>query len=332
MRRRLVIVLLIAALLPLGSCSWLAQKRQARQEKKTAALERRGDEAKPERPHSWLAQKRQARQEKKTAALERKGDEPKPERPQRSWWSKRWHRSRNLEWIEVIFTDPALNQAVRKAIHRPKGKLYTIDVADLTFLKIPGWNVKDLSGIESCRGLTKLDLSWNPELHSLEPLKTLANLSELKLRNLYVKDIGPLKGLTRLTRLDLGNNEISDLRPLEGLTALTYLDLGYNRVTNLAPLANLSQLQHLILYRNQVRDLSPLAGLSHLSELDLASNQVADIGPLLENARQGGLGRGDLVNLFGNPLSSAAMSVEVPQLKSRKVNVRLDAAKYYEPL
>jgi hypothetical protein len=306
MKKGVVVLALIAGAMALDSCSWWKDQR-------TKGEDTSLPEAGP------------------TAA-------PTP-RPKDRWWA-RWKidKKKYSADKEIIFPDPALNRAVRLAIHRPpKGKLYQVDVMDLENLKVPGWNVRDISGLEHCGDLIKLDLSWNPGINDLSPLQGLAKLKELNLRNLNLSDLSPLAHLHSLEILDLANNRIQDLSPLQGLVNLTYLDLSFNRISDLSPLANMTRLTTLTLYKNQVQDLSPLAGLINLSELNLTYNNVVSLRPLLINSenKEGGLGQGDVVYIFGNPCClccdrDPAAKNEITALKKAKVEVRFEYAKYKE--
>jgi len=55
-----------------------------------------------------------------------------------------------------------------------------------------------------------------------------------------------------------------------------------------------------------------------LTALDLGDNRVSDIYPLVQND---GLGEGDVVWLWGNPLSAASRNTYIPELKARGVTV-----------
>jgi len=55
-----------------------------------------------------------------------------------------------------------------------------------------------------------------------------------------------------------------------------------------------------------------------LTDLALGHNQISDIVPLVENE---GLGTGDRVYLFDNPLSDDSINIYIPQLEARGVTV-----------
>jgi Leucine-rich repeat (LRR) protein len=68
---------------------------------------------------------------------------------------------------------------------------------------------------------------------------------------------------------------------------------------------------------NQVSDLEPISGLTNLSlVLTLSENDITDLAPLLTNAALGGLGAGDIVTLFDNPLSDYARTNQIPRLEN----------------
>jgi len=61
--------------------------------------------------------------------------------------------------------------------------------------------------------------------------------------------------------------------------------------------------------------------LTSLGRLDLNINQIVDIEPLVDNS---GLGSGDYIVLVANPLSDTSITVYIPQLKAKGVEVEWD--------
>ncbi len=133
-----------------------------------------------------------------------------------------------------------------------------------------------------------------------------------------ITDITGLEHCTNLTELYLGDNQISGISPLANLTSLTYLCLGGNQISDISPLANLTSLTQLKLQGNSISDISPLASLTSLTELVLWDNQISDISPLVQNE---GLGTGDYIDLWQNPLSDTSINTYIPQLEARGVDV-----------
>ena len=164
--------------------------------------------------------------------------------------------------------------------------------------------ISDLTGLEYCVNLTRLDLRHNQYISDLSPLSNLTKLTHLDLEDNQVRDLSPLANLTSLTHLYLpgraGKNQISDIGPLSNLTNLKVLVLsGHPFGGNISLLSNLVNLTYLNLEVNQVRDLSPLANLTSLTHLNLHINQISDISPLsnLVNLTYLSLGENQITNL-----------------------------------
>ena len=121
--------------------------------------------------------------------------------------------------------------------------------------------------------------------------------------------MSPLSALTSLEWLNLGKNEIVDVSPLSALTSLEGLILRSNEIEDVSPLSALTSLKELNLRSNEIVDVSPLGGLTSLKWLSLEKNQIQDISPLVANT---GLGEGDAVLLYFNPLSDQAINEQIP--------------------
>lgn len=92
--------------------------------------------------------------------------------------------------------------------------------------------ISDLSVLRQLPHLTYLQLFFNLDIGSLEPLRGLTELTYLDLSADGVKDISALSGLKKLTYLDLGGNgTIKDLTPLYGLKNLKELNLDFDHIT-----------------------------------------------------------------------------------------------------
>jgi len=181
--------------------------------------------------------------------------------------------------------------------------------------------ISDILPLASLTSLTSLSLRENL-INDISPLAKLTSLTSLDLTYNHINDISPLTDLTSLISLDLESNQISDISPLAGanLTSLTWLYLTWNQISDISPLASasLTSLTELDLGGNQISDISPLSNLTNLTELWLGSNNISDIKPLVDNP---GLGEGDYVNLWFNPLSDTSLDTYVPQLEARGVIV-----------
>jgi len=257
-----------------------------------------------------------------------------------------------------LIPDPSLEAAIRKAIDKPQGTITKGDLKEVT--ELDAGAVKDLTGLEYCTNLRKLriggpttdlsPLSGLVNLQSLSlstgtdisPLSSLINLQKLALEIPKISDLLALEKLVNLRSLTLGlpRESYSDISGLEGLTNLRYLDIRSGKVKDLSPLSSLvsledlwlrsypirdisflsglKKLQLLAIPCNEISDISPLSKLTSLRNIDLSINKITDMSPLVDNP---GIDRGDYVYLEGNPLSEESISIYIPILEERGVNV-----------
>ena len=201
--------------------------------------------------------------------------------------------------------------------------------------------ISDISPLENLTALTALVLDHNDQISDITVLANCIELEMLIIGSNQIEDISSLSNLTSLTHLDLGINQISDISALSILTSLTWLSLRFNQITDISPLSNLTaiirlnlnnnqindisplseytSLEKLYLNNNLINDISPLSNLFALEDIELSNNQVSDISALVANS---GIGSGDSVDLYDNPLSEEAISTQIPALRERGVNVR----------
>ncbi|MCY3841311.1 MAG: leucine-rich repeat domain-containing protein, partial [Gammaproteobacteria bacterium] len=187
----------------------------------------------------------------------------------------------------------------------------------LTELHLFGNEVADLPDLSALRQLQVLGLTSN-RLTDIGPIGSLPSLRRLHLSGNSITDISPLSDLTRLEYLYLDRNLIVDLSPLSGLNRLFFLSASDNRIRDLTGLAGMPRLFFLRLDGNAIGDVTPLADVGSLFYLDLSDNQIRDIEPLVDNA---GLGFGDFVYLYGNPLDDVSVSEHVPVLQGRGITL-----------
>jgi len=219
----------------------------------------------------------------------------------------------------VTFPDINLETAIRQALQKPTGDLKRSDVLSLTELLAHNHSITNLTGIEHLENLQTLELPQN-QITDLSPLSNLINLRKLELAENSITDIAPLAHLINLERLYLMRNQISDIAPLESLTKLKALFLLLNRITNITTLANLTNLEELELDENDIANIDVLVHLTKLHTLDLIGNQIMDLQALLDNI---GINSGDEIFLGRNPLSTTALTQQIPTLESRGVVVDL---------
>ena len=86
-------------------------------------------------------------------------------------------------------------------------------------------------------------------------------------------------------------------------------------------MGSLRSLQYLDAHSCGISELNGVAALTNLTQVLLQRNDVQDLEPLLQNARAGGLGAGDLVDITMNRLSRFAVTNQIPELEAHGVTV-----------
>jgi hypothetical protein len=84
----------------------------------------------------------------------------------------------------VTFPDPQLEAAIREAINKPSGDIYSSELEGIVDLDASIRWIQDLDGLEYCSNLERLDLSWN-RIISISPLRDLYSLRDLCLNQNY---------------------------------------------------------------------------------------------------------------------------------------------------
>lgn len=180
----------------------------------------------------------------------------------------------------------------------------------------------DISSLSSYAKLRKLTLFVDPKHTTLEPLRSLTNLEELRLGNgpkeNATLDASPLAGLTKLKRLDIHRVK-ADWSFIANLTALNDLDLSYSIVGNIPFAAHLVRLRTLKLEGTDVDDIAPIAGLTQLERLIIDRTRVRSIA-VLES-----LPALNWVQLHGAPIKDFGPLERRPKVRWFKTPPRGDA-------
>jgi Leucine-rich repeat (LRR) protein len=217
----------------------------------------------------------------------------------------------------VAFADSALESVIRAIVQMPAGDLMPTDLLAVTRIDAAHRGIRTREGIQYCASLNQLNLQGNA-VTDLGPLAGLARLSDLDASGNQVSDIGPLADLVAMMNLNLSDNAIRGVAALQQMAMLNFLWLDRNQITDIAPVAGCWRLNHLFLSDNSIDDLSPLATMKYVADLDLTGNAIMDLAPLVTNSD---FGTGDRIWLARNPLSTAAISEQIPALRARGVVV-----------
>ena len=231
-----------------------------------------------------------------------------------------------LQWLELSDNQIVDITPLKQLNNLQRLELAGNQIVDITPLKqldklhwlfLFSNQIVDITPLKQLNNLQRLSLFSN-QIVDVTPLKQLNNLQALFLSKNQIVDISPLKQLNNLQALQLADNQIVDITPLKQLDKLHWLFLDGNRIVDITPLKQLNNLQRLQLGKNQIVDITPLKQLNNLQALSLHNNRIEDLTPLIANIS---LGRGDEVNLDGNPLSDQALTEQIPALKARGVTI-----------
>ncbi len=135
-----------------------------------------------------------------------------------------------------MFPDPAFKACVEETLQ----DYYNNDLIDpndpdkyskVKMIGCGAGTIRDIRGIGNMPNVDWVGMSDN-QIESLEPLRTLTKLTNLKLNNNKIKDLEPLSGLTELNALYLMDNYLTDLSPLYSCKKITALSVNGNCITD----------------------------------------------------------------------------------------------------
>lgn len=185
----------------------------------------------------------------------------------------------------VIFEDPAVTKAVRKAVDRPKGDIMLSDVINLKNLEIIGQGVKSLKGVEQLKNLEKLGLyANNIKGGQLMYVKDLTQLKSLDLAENKLLEIpnGAFDNLVNLEELVLDHTGINtlDKNMMSKLVSLRDLLIEENGFTNLDFLEDNTSIKNILFRENKIKDISGVRNNKNLEMFWGGDNEVSDISVL----------------------------------------------------
>jgi Leucine-rich repeat (LRR) protein len=212
----------------------------------------------------------------------------------------------------VTFSDPALERAIRTAVGKPDGLLFTSDLWEITELRMEEPAAyTTLDDLRYCPKLEVLSLHGSGAGCDISVLPELENLSRLMLASFALNtfDLEIIGQCGALEYLGLADNHIGSVTPLEGLERLIWLDLSSNNVLDVTPLSRLGSLQTLRLTQNALQELSALSALKNLRILEVGENRVTSLHGLA------GLSSLEVLEVSNNPLTSVGELSSLPSLR-----------------
>ncbi len=141
--------------------------------------------------------------------------------------------------------------------------------------------IENIDAVKNMVLLEKFDFSLNLEIKTIEPLRGLENLTNVRFAKMKVKDLSPLSNCYNLVELDCFNNEITSLAPVKKCYKMTNLNIGYNKIYTLDEIAGMRYIMELEMKGAPVKDISVLKTFINLRKLVLSETWVEDIGPIM---------------------------------------------------
>lgn len=193
----------------------------------------------------------------------------------------------------VEFKDENLKFGIISELNINIDNPVTVEMLEgITELDLSGYQVYDLTPLQYCINLEKVDLSNNESLLTFHPLNNLPKLKELKACNTYFWNLNQISNLKNLEILDLEGTEISDLSQISQLTNLKSLNLNYCKKLSLEEInfiGELKNLEELSLVDNYIYDASFLKGCKNLKKIDLSKNYLSNLAVFKELIDNGNL-------------------------------------------
>ena len=187
----------------------------------------------------------------------------------------------NFTSLNSVFAEGVRYGSLRE-VYLSKNKLTNINALSrapmMTYLSLSenGLTTAGTTAIANYPYLVYLSLAHN-KIDSVEHLKNLKNLKELRLQDNNLSNINDLRRLVNLQVLYLGHNQIQDIGFLNSLTELEILYANDNRIFDISALTNLTKLEAINVSNNKITSLSVLLNYrSTLTEVYAENNKATD--------------------------------------------------------
>ena len=187
----------------------------------------------------------------------------------------------NFTSLDSVFAEGVRYGSLRE-VYLSKNRLTDINALSrapmMTYLSLSenGLTTEGTASIENYPYLLYLSLAHN-NIDSVEHIKGLKNLKELRLHYNNLSNVNDLRRLSNLEILYLGHNNIQDITYLNALTKLEILYVNDNRLFDISALRDLTKLEVVNVSNNRLSSLSTLINYkSTLSEIYAENNNVTD--------------------------------------------------------
>jgi len=202
---------------------------------------------------------------------------------------------RRNEWVHrkgvfyVAGTDTIPEAASAQLHNRPPDTILTLDdhISQMIFdslavnLSVIDNRLKQIASIKT------LDISFNLQAVSLEPVSQLNELEEINFSNTPVNDVSPLRNLSKLKTLYLSSSLVRDLTPLQYATNIEEIYCHDTDIEDITTFEHFRNLKKVYCFNTGIRDIGPITSLTQLTILKAGNTLIENIEPLqkLNNLR-----------------------------------------------
>lgn len=155
------------------------------------------------------------------------------------------------------------------------------------------------SKLSSLSKTTEIDVSYNADIHSLDPLQEMSEITNLDCSNTDIFDVSPIRNLNKIKNLNISNTEIDDISSLKYNSEMLVLRADNIPVKDIGTVECFTMLTNLSIAGVQTADIRPLNYCTQLTSLDISGTQVTTLdsvylAPTMHNLNLSGTGISDI--------------------------------------
>ncbi|MCQ2318272.1 MAG: leucine-rich repeat domain-containing protein [Bacteroidales bacterium] len=216
----------------------------------------------------------------------------------RNWWNKM-----PLAWKQYLGENNFLFDTIemKNLSHIYKDSIVISTYADDMLIEhtiAADMNVV-YSKLSSLSKTTEVDVSYNTEIHSLDPLQEMSEITNLDCSNTDIFDVSPIRNLNKIKNLNISNTEIDDISSLKYNSEMLVLRADNIPIKDIETVECFTMLTNLSIAGVQTADIKPLNYCTQLTHLDISGTQVMTLdsvylAPTMHNLNLSGTGISDL--------------------------------------
>jgi len=133
------------------------------------------------------------------------------------------------------------------------------------------------SALSALSKITNIDVSYNTEIHSLDPLLEMSDIVSIDCSNTDIWDVSPIRNLSKVKNVNICNTLIDDISSLKYNSDMTVFKADNTKLTNIETVSCFNQLTALSLSGDAISDITPINNCTLLTHLDIAGTNVVSL-------------------------------------------------------